>query len=219
MGQLQGRRWAAGLALVVAAGRPAVPPVAPPTRIADLVGPPPGMPTQPTSVPAATLREGTLSFDGHATTGDFVGRTDRVTGAVLVSAGYDAVRGWVEAPVATLRTGNGLRDRDLRKTMQVETYPAMRYDLSGATVQAETGDSARLLLHGTLRLHGVSRPVDVPVTLTRSGGETARVAHVVGSFPVNVTDYEVRGLTKAFGMLRMQERIEVHLDLVFATAP
>src|SRR5689334_19809078 len=86
---------------------------------------------QPAGVPAAALREGTLSFDGHATTGDFVGTTHTATGAVLASADYASVRGWVEAPVATLQTGNGLRDRDLRKVMEVEKYPAMRYDVSG----------------------------------------------------------------------------------------
>jgi len=236
MRQPEGRRWAvAVLALVVAAGaaapRPTAWPTARPTaRLgrADLTGQPPEPPKPPTSVPAV-LRQGTLSFDGHATTGDFVGRTTSVTGAATVGPDLATARGWVEAPVATLRTGNGLRDRDLRKSMQVETYPAMRYELSGATVQAVSGDSATLLLHGTLRLHGVSRSVDVPVTVTRSGsaadgarshadtshGETA---HVVGTFPVNVTDYQVGGLTKALGMLRMHERIEVHLDLVFVTA-
>jgi polyisoprenoid-binding protein YceI len=163
------------------------------------------------TVPAATLRRGTLSFDGHATTGDFVGTTSDVTGAVLPGSDYTRLRGWVEARVATLRSGNGLRDRDLRKVMEIERYPIMRYDLSGATLQASDGDSARLVLHGTLRLHGVERPVDVPITVVRAGD----AAHVVGTFPVNVTDYRVGGLTKMLGMLKMRERIEVRLDLQF----
>jgi polyisoprenoid-binding protein YceI len=176
-------------------------------------GAPPGR--QPASVPAAALREGTLSFNGHATTGDFVGTTRAVTGAVLASDDYASVRGWVEAPVATLKTGNGLRDRDLRKVMEVDRYPTLRYDLSGATVQsAARADSVTLLLHGTLRLHGVGRPVDVPVTVARSGGG----AEVTGTFPLDVTDYQVRGLTKMGGLLKMQERIEVHLALRFVVA-
>lgn len=194
---------------------------------------PPPADRPPTGVavplPAATLRDGTLRFDGHATTGDFVGATSDVTGAVLASPDFASVRGWVEAPVATLKTGNGLRDRDLRKVMEVERYPTMRYDLSGATVGSAVGaDSLRLVLHGTLRLHGVSRPVDVPVTVVRSGtaavadGDSARgeaahgeSGHVTGTFPVNVTDYQVGGLRKMGGLLRMQEGIEVHLDLRF----
>jgi polyisoprenoid-binding protein YceI len=163
-------------------------------------------------VPAATLREGTLSFDGHATTGSFVGTTHDVRGAVEASADYASLRGWVEASVATLRTGNGLRDRDLRKVMDVGRFPTMRYDLHGAAVEAEHGDSARLVLHGTLRLHGVERAVDVPVTVARTGD----AARVVGAFPLNVVDYQVSGLSKMLGMLQMHDRIEVHLDLSFA---
>jgi polyisoprenoid-binding protein YceI len=169
-------------------------------------------PAQPRAVPAATLAEGTLRFDGHATTGDFVGTTSRVAGAVLASPDYVSLRGWVEAPVAALRTGNGLRDRDLRKVMDVDRYPTMRYDLTGSTLQsASSPDSASLVLHGTLRLHGVARAVDVPVTVVRSGDG----ARVVGTFPVDVTDHGVGGLRKMGGLLRMRERIEVHLALRF----
>jgi polyisoprenoid-binding protein YceI len=172
-------------------------------------------PDQPAAVPAATLGEGTLSFDGHATTGDFVGTTSGVTGAVLASPDYASVHGWVEARVATLRTGNGLRDRDLRKVMEVDTYPTMRYDVSGATVRSATRpDSVSLVLHGTLRLHGVARTVDVPVTVARGDG----AARVFGTFPLNVTDYGVRGLSKMMGMLKMHEGIEVHLALRFVIA-
>jgi polyisoprenoid-binding protein YceI len=172
------------------------------------------LPRQPAGVPAATLREGTLGFDGHATTGDFVGTTRSVTGAVLASADYATVRGWVEAPVATLKTGNGLRDRDLRKVMEVERYPTMRYELSGATMRGSPrADSAELVLHGTLRLHGVDRSVDVPVTVVR----TAEGARVTGTFPLDVTDYRVGGLSKMGGLLKMKPRIEVHLALRFAT--
>lgn len=179
-------------------------------------------------VPAATLREGTLRFDGHATTGDFVGETRTVTGAVLASPDYASLRGWVEAPVATLKTGNGLRDRDLRKSMEVEQYPTMRFDLSGATVRSAAGaDSAQLVLHGTLRLHGVSRAVDVPVIVVRSAaavdgagsdGLRGETAHLTGTFPVKLTDYQIGGLRKMGGLLRMQEGIEVHLDLRFGGA-
>jgi polyisoprenoid-binding protein YceI len=171
---------------------------------------------QPVRALAATLHEGTLSFDGHATTGDFVGTTNRVTGAVLASPDYASLRGWVEAPVATLRTGNGLRDRDLRKVMAVDRHPTVRYDLTGAVTGAVAGaDSVHLVLHGALRLHGVSRFVAVPVVVARSGD----TAHVTGTFPLNVTDYGVGGLRKMGGLLRMREVVEIHLALRFVIDP
>jgi polyisoprenoid-binding protein YceI len=172
-------------------------------------------PEAPTALRSATLQEGALSFDGHATMGDFVGTTTSVTGAATAGPDLASTRGWVEAPVATLHSGNKLRDRDMRAVLEVDKHPSMRFDLTGVTVRSTSADRSYVTLHGTLRLHGVSRSVDIPATVAREGD----VARVVATFPVNVSDYEVRGLTKMLGMLRMQERIEVHLALRFDVAP
>ena len=74
-------------------------------------------------VPDAALESGTLSFVGRATTGDFVGTTSRVTGAVIGGRDYSTTRGWIEAPVRSLVTGNERRDGDLRQSMEIERYP------------------------------------------------------------------------------------------------
>lgn len=204
MRRMRSWAWTVATPFLLVSPAPAPPHLLPPALEA------PG--AQPRAIPAAALAEGTLRFDGHATTGDFVGTTSSVSGAVLASADYASVRGWVEAPVATLHTGNGLRDRDLRKVMDVDRHPVMRYDLTGATLRSTAGtDSASVVLHGTLLLHGVTRAVDIPVTVVRSGDS----ARVTGTFPVDVTDYRVGGLRKLGGMLRMREGIEVHLALRF----
>ena len=36
------------------------------------------------------------------------------------------------------------------------------------------------------------------------------------STPLNLKEYKIGGLSKAFGMLRMHEEILVHVDLTFA---
>ena len=78
--------------------------------------------------PIAIVQSGTLSFSGHATVGDFTGSTTTITGAV--TGELSDARGWVEAPVATLVTGNDHRDRDLRASMEVDKYPTMRFTLA-----------------------------------------------------------------------------------------
>ena len=47
------------------------------------------------AVPGGTLAQGTLSFDGRASAGDFVGTTSTVTGEMTGGDGLEAVRGWV----------------------------------------------------------------------------------------------------------------------------
>lgn len=154
----------------------------------------------------ASVVSGTLSFVGHATVGDFVGSTTSVTGAL--SGDRSNPRGWVEAPVASLDTRNQRRDRDLRASMEVDRYPTLRLDVSGATWRA---DSDTAILHGSFTIHGVTRDVDLPVVVA----ETGDTMHVTSTFPIDLADYRVGGLTKAFGLLRMRSRIEVSVDLVF----
>ena len=163
-------------------------------------------------VPSAKLASGTLSFDGHATAGDFVGTTSTVTGLLTGATEVAGVRGWVEAPVNTLKTGNSKRDKDLNKSMEADKYPALRFDLTRVVPSGGTTDSMKVVLHGALKLHGVAREVDVPGTVRFSGSNV----RVHSDFPVNLKDYRIGGLSKMLGMLRMYENIEVHCDLVFA---
>lgn len=164
-------------------------------------------------VPSGTVAEGTLSFDGRASAGDFTGTTSSVTGEMKGGGALDAVRGWVEAPVATLKTGNDRRDRDLNKSMESDKYPAMRFDLDGVTAGG-TGDSVPATLKGRLTIHGVERAVELPASVVL-GADNVRVH---SDFPLNLKDYKIGGLTKLMGMLRMYEDIKVHVDVTFRLA-
>lgn len=164
---------------------------------------------------AAVFQSGTLSFHGRATVGDFVGTTSTITGAIAGGPAVASTSGWVEAPVARLITGNERRDRDLHSSMETNTHPTMRFDLTGATLAARVplgdGDSTIVRLHGELSIHGVTRHVDIPAAVARHADTT----HVTAQFPLNLNDYRIGGLTKMFGLLRMEPDIDVHVDLRF----
>ena len=173
----------------------------------------PAVPTvaQQRPIPNGRLVSGTLSFDGHATAGDFTGTTTTVSGQVVGAPDLTGVRGWVEAPVQTLKTGNGKRDRDLNKSMETDKYPKMRFDLSRVTRRGASEDSVGVVLHGQLRIHGVTREVELPGSIQLSGSQ----ARLRTDFPLNLKDYHIGGLSKLLGMLKMYEEIEVHADLMF----
>jgi polyisoprenoid-binding protein YceI len=157
-----------------------------------------------------TITQGTLSFDGHATLGDFVGTTNSMSGQFSGDT-LPRVTGWVEAPVNTLKTGNGRRDRDLNKSMETEKYPTMRFELASVTPGAPGGDTLGVTLHGSLKIHGVTRQVALPATLIIRPTEL----HLHSDFPLDLTDYQIGGLSKMLGMLRMNPHIVVHVDLTF----
>ena len=163
----------------------------------------------------AALRSGTLSFTGHATVGDFIGSTSTVSG--FVSGELTNAQGWVEAPVATLVTQNDRRDRDMRASLEADKYPTIRFDLvsvTGVSSESPRGDAFAVTLQGNLAIHGVTRLVDLPAKVVRA----ADTIHVSAEFPLDLVDYRIGGLTKMFGLLRMQRQIEVRLDLRFVTS-
>jgi polyisoprenoid-binding protein YceI len=164
------------------------------------------------AIPNGKVTSGRLSFDGQATAGDFVGSTTTVSGQLAGAPDLTGVRGWVEAPVKTLKTGNGKRDKDLNKSLESDKYPVLRFDLSRISRTGGEGDSLGVILHGALAIHGVTRAVDLPGSI-RLSGSTARV-HT--DFPLNLKDYRIGGLSKLLGMLKMYEDIEVHGDILFA---
>jgi polyisoprenoid-binding protein YceI len=165
------------------------------------------------TIPDGVVREGKLSFDGRATAGDFTGSTTTLTGR-LQGGRLSQVRGWVEAPVRTLATGNQRRDRDLNNSMESGKYPTIRFELTNVAGEAAS-DSANLVLHGRFIIHGVTREAAVPASVVfRPEGIRVR-----GATPLNLKDYKIGGLSKALGMLRMHEEIVVHVDLLFGTAP
>lgn len=166
------------------------------------------------TVPDASVVSGTLSFDGHSTVGDFVGRTTAVTGKSTGGA-LTMVHGWVEAPVDSLRTDNDHRDRDMRSAMESGKYPVIRFDLARVSdVAPAQGDSLQATLNGTLVIHGVTKEVALPATLVFSGDSV----RVTSTFPLNLNDYQVKHLSKMLGMLKMHPDIQVHVNLAFDRA-
>lgn len=160
--------------------------------------------------PSAGVRHATLSFDGKSTLGDFTGTTSDVRGQMAGAATLAEVRGWMEAPVKTLLTGNDRRDRDLVKTMEAEVYPNIRFELAGVTVEWERGDSSGVVLNGNFVIHGVTRAEKVRGTVVRvSDG-----IHLTASLPMNLHDYRIDKLTR-FLVFKMNPDIVVHIDALF----
>lgn len=164
-----------------------------------------------TAIPAGKVTAGTLSFDGHASVGDFVGTTSTVTGEMSGGESLARISGWVEAPVNTIKTGKDKRDRDMNKSMESDQYPVIRFDLDSVTPGGATGDTTAVTLHGRFVIHGVTRPADLAGKVLLTPTE----ARVRAGTPMNLKDYKIGGLSKALGILKMHENIEVHIDVTF----
>ncbi|MGH7592974.1 MAG: YceI family protein [Gemmatimonadales bacterium] len=163
------------------------------------------------AIPDAPLAHGTLSFDANATLGAFTGVTRTLTGQLTGAARIDGIRGWVEAPTKSLTTNNGHRDRDMAGSLDIAKYPTMRFDLDSLTPGDTHGDSTAVTLHGRFTVHGQTHDANVPGwAWVRPSGERFR-----GAVSLNVKDYGVGGLSKMLGILKMDKKIAVRMDVTF----
>jgi polyisoprenoid-binding protein YceI len=78
-----------------------------------------------------------------------------------------SVSGTLVIDASSVDTKNKKRDNHLRGSdfFEVETYPTLTYTATGGRLG--TGD--HVTVTGTLTVHGESRPLDVPVTVTEAG--------------------------------------------------
>ena len=166
-------------------------------------------------IPASDQVSGHLHYDGHGTFGGFIGSTDSVLGRLNAATDLARVTGYVAARAGTLKTGNGKRDRDQWSSLEVDSFPFIRYDVDSVTVGTAHGDTLAVTLHGRFDIHGVRREVELPSRLVL----TPTAAHLMAETPLNLTDYRIGGLTKFFGALKMDPAIIVHIDVRFGFGP
>lgn len=161
--------------------------------------------------PFGAVKSASLWFDAKASLGPFRGITHTATGHITGGPSNASVRGFVEMPSASLTTDNSIRDHDMRKTLEVEKFPTVRFDLDSVVVLSETTDSARVELLGRLSIHGVTKRVRLPADVH---SERSQI-RVTGGFDVVLPEYKVTNLKRMLGALVMQETIRVGLDVTF----
>jgi polyisoprenoid-binding protein YceI len=164
------------------------------------------------TVAPAPLRHGEVSFAMAATTvNDFVGHA-AVARAEFSGTELASVTGVVEVRVAEMRTGIGLRDSHMRNAMRADSFPTIRFELTGVAPGDPHGDTTSVALTGNLTIHGVTKAVRVPgtVVLHASGAE------VTASFPVDMREYGIAPPSRFFGAVRVLPVTHVTAQLVFA---
>ena len=98
-------------------------------------------------------------------------------------------------------------------SLEVAKYPTLRFDLDDLAAGPAQGDSMPVTLRGRFTLHGVTKQHAVPGWLWL----TAQGARFRGQLPMNLKEYQIGGLSKMLGVLKMQEEIVVRIEVAFGT--
>jgi hypothetical protein len=136
--------------------------------------------------------------------------TAELTGAVGGRVGEDrpmlATPTYVEARGAAASLGQPAGRRRLQRRIDTRTYPTIRAELTGA---AQANAAGTLRLTGTLTFHGITRTLDVEVTVRQPDPGTLVIE---GGRPIDMRDF---GLPPpSFLMFRMDSRVQVRARLV-----
>ncbi|NNE36511.1 MAG: YceI family protein [Rhodothermales bacterium] len=135
-------------------------------------------------------------------------------GVMLDSVSKDdsEIQALVELPVAGLDCGRRKMNRDLRRAMKANDHPTISYRLEG--IQAEPrlqtdDDHISVDVDGVLSVAGVPQRVIVQAIAQDLNEDTYRV---VGSVPLQMTDYNVVPPRILRGLIRVRNEIVVQFD-------
>jgi polyisoprenoid-binding protein YceI len=116
-----------------------------------------------------------------------------------------------------LEIANDVNDKDRREmdrvmkeeVLEVARYPEIRFEASGRSATKLAQGMYRMVLGGTLSLHGVDRDVVVPCNVT-VGGDNLRAN---GEFAIRQTDFRIKLVSVAGGTLKLKDELKFQFDV------
>lgn len=115
----------------------------------------------------------------------------------------------VTIPSEKLECGNGTMNEHMKKALKVSEFPTIAFRLATYDLtRSATGVSGTLL--GTLTLGGVKKSVAIAATGTEENG----ALHVLGSYDLKMTDYDLTPPSLMFGRIKVRENVTVKFDLI-----
>jgi len=149
------------------------------------------------------------SFSCKATEVDATvdGAANAVAQVTSGEKGVTAVR--VRVETAKLECGNGTMNEHMRKALKADANPVIDFQLSDYEV-SRGADGVTGTLNGTLSLGGVKKTIAIPATGKSEGG----ALRVMGSYPLKMTDYDLKPPTLMFGRIKVGQTVTVKYDLL-----
>jgi len=162
-------------------------------------------------------RSGLLWFKGHShhlAASDFSGRVE-LTPQTITPASLRLV-----VKAASLHeTGADFTDQQkqiINKELHdivllPDQYPDIIFQSTSVTAKpAASGGGYDVKLAGDLTLHGVTRRIEIPATVTLNGDEM----RAVGKFSINRDDYKTKATSAAHGLVRVDNTVKFEFDIV-----
>lgn len=153
----------------------------------------------------------TVEYVSGTQLGEFRGATGHISGEVLFDAAApQRAQASIAIQALGLRSENAARDHHLHdKVLEIARFPAITFTAREfRPAPAANGMRGEGLLVGVLALHGVERPVNVPIRYTLEGG----LLQASGRFSVNLADFALTP-PRLLG-LKVRDEVVIEAQLV-----
>jgi polyisoprenoid-binding protein YceI len=163
-----------------------------------------------------------VAFGAKFRMGDFSGRTGAVSGEFKLDPSdlRHPVTGSLTVEVSTLRTGVDGRDKDLRKVMETDRFPQIRFQVESVEASfPNITDKADVLLtiHGQMFIRDVQRPMKfLGRVRSREGGRDGTGLWVRGDASLKMTEFGITPPRRLF--MAVEDQVVVIFDLMLVPA-
>jgi polyisoprenoid-binding protein YceI len=152
-----------------------------------------------------------LAFHIHHKLHEVTGRSQQTQGvARLLPDGRVQVE--VRVPATSFVTGNVQRDSAMREAVEAARYPdvVLKATLPSLEVPTHFPTTSTPTFSGQLTFHGVSKQLQIPVTLTFAA---PGVIDSRAKFSVSLTDYSVK--RPALMFVKVDDKLDVEAEIAF----
>jgi len=159
---------------------------------------------------------GPLFFKGHdhfVKVGDFTGEAELTPGAVNPAALHLRVRAdsLEETRDEFTPQQKQIINKELREiVLETAKYPEITFNSTDVKGQVRADGQYEAEIGGDLTLHGVTRHIVIPATVTLSGNDL----RARGEFTVNRGDYKVKATSAVHGLVRVRDKLKFTFDIV-----
>ncbi len=152
-------------------------------------------------------QRGTVEFTSRVPLHTFTGTSDHLSGEIdLENRSVDFF-----VDLATLRTGIGRRDRDMRNTLETDDYPFAEFTGRLLTpFDSEASGTQQARVQGTFKIHGVSHIITISGTLEKTGSQIRLIA----DWNINLDDYNIE--PPRLLMMRVNEVQGIHINALLS---
>jgi len=161
-------------------------------------------------------RSGLLWFKGHShhlAASDFSGQVELTPDTITPASLHLVVKAASlhETGADFTEPQKQIINKELKDIVLLpDQYPDITFQSTNVTAKGLGGGRYDVKINGNLTLHGVTKPITIPATVTLNGS----TLRAVGEFSIDRDDYKVKATSAFHGMVRVDDDIKFEFDIL-----